>query len=62
MGEAVGRVCGETIGRWVSGKTCAWAKALAWADGAGSLGQVLRVQAVSVRAIFGPVEVNMGGI
>ena len=39
---------GETIGRRVSRKTGAGAEALAGADGAGPLSQVLRVQAISL--------------
>lgn len=48
VGEAVGRVRGEAVGRRVSGESCAGAEALTGADGARSLSQVLRVQSVSV--------------
>lgn len=37
MGQAIGRVCGEAVRRWVSRKTRAGAEALAGADGAGPL-------------------------
>lgn len=56
MGDAIGRVCGESIERRVSRKTCAGAEALAGADGAGPLSQVLQVQPISLRAVFGPVK------
>lgn len=56
MGDAIGRVCGESIERRVSRKTCAGAETLAGADGAGPLSQVLRVQPISLRAVFGPVK------
>lgn len=48
MGQAVGRVCGEAVGRRVRGQASAGAEALAGADRAGPLGQVLRVQPVSL--------------
>lgn len=49
-------MCGEAIGRRVSRKTRAGAEALTGADGAGPFSQVLWVQPISVRAVFGPVE------
>lgn len=54
MGQAVGRVRGEAVGRRVGGQAGAGAEALAGADGAGPLGHVLRVQPVSLCAVFGP--------
>lgn len=54
VGQAVGGVRGEAVGRRVSGKSRAGAEALTRTDGARSLRQVLRVQTVSVRAVFGP--------
>lgn len=39
-------MCGEAVGRRVSRKPRAGTETLARADGAGPLGQVLRVQAV----------------
>lgn len=54
MGQAVGRVSGEAVRGRVSREACAGAEALAGADGAGPLRQVLRVQAISLRAVFGP--------
>lgn len=48
MGKAVGRVCGEAVGWRVSRKPRAGAEALAGADGAGPLSQVLWVQPISV--------------
>lgn len=46
MGEAIGRVCGETVRGRVCGETGAGAETLAGTDGAGSLSQVLGVQSV----------------
>lgn len=54
VGQAVGGVRGEAVGRRVSGESRAGAEALTRADGARSLRQVLRVQSVPVRAVFGP--------
>lgn len=58
MRQAVGRVCGEAVGRWVRGQTGAGAEALAGADGAGPFGQVFRVQPISLHVVFGPKKVN----
>lgn len=41
MGQAVGRVCGEAVGRRVSRKARAGAEALTGADGARPFSQVL---------------------
>lgn len=48
VGQAVGRVRREAVGRRVGGKSRAGAETLTWADGARSLRQVLRVQSISV--------------
>lgn len=58
MRQAVGRVCGEAVGRWVRGQTSAGAEALAGADGAGPFGQVLRVQPIPLHTVFGPKKVE----
>lgn len=60
MGQAIGRVCGEAVGRRVSRETRAGAEALTGADGAGPLSQVLRKQSIALGAVFGPVEEDRG--